>query len=140
MRKTLFRCKLKDSGEWIYWDMLGRITTRFGKISKHTIKRKAGESHYFFAHQLWNIMDRATVGECVGLKDGFKNLIFEGDILVGPFFEDDDGYGVVSWINGGWEVKSEHVGCPLNERSGSMQYDILGNVHDNPELLGGADV
>ena len=135
MHKVLFRCKYKDSGKWVYWDMLGRITTSTGKISKFTRKTKYGESYYHFAHQLWDKLDRATLGECTGLKDGFKKLIFEGDILVGPYFGDDDGYGVVCWDNGAWEVRNEHASCPLNKNIRSTLYDVIGNIYDDPTLV-----
>lgn len=136
MRKLLFRCKIKNTGEWVYWDMLGRITTHTGKISKHTRKTRCGESYYHFAHQLWESLDRSTLGECTGLKDGFKKLIFEGDILVGPNFDDDDGYGVVIWDDGAWEVSNDHR-CDEFRNIMVDHYDVLGNIHETPELLGG---
>ena len=134
MRKILFRCKRKDNGEWIYWDMVGRITTPTGRISKVTIEHMYEDTDYYFVHQLWDKLNRATLGECTGMKDGFKNLIFEGDILVGPDFDDDDGYGVVSWDDGAWEVSNDHICCTFHENLRSTKYDVLGNIYDNPEL------
>lgn len=119
--------------------MVGRITTQNGRISKITIGHLYGENHYYFAHQLWDKLDRATLGECTGRKDGFKKLIFEGDILVGPDFDDDNGYGVVSWSDGAWEVNNDHITCIFHENLRSTLYDVIGNIHDNPELIGGGN-
>lgn len=135
MRKILFRCKLQESGEWIYWDMLGRITTQFGKISKYTRKIRYGEHHYYFVHQLWDRLDRSTVGQYTGRKDKNKNRIFEGDVVVS-----DGCTYVCRWDDGNVEFslanKDETVGM-------SYLYpaiEVIGNIHDNLELLGGADV
>ena len=134
MRKILFRCKLKDSGEWIYWDMVGRITTRFGKVSNHTIKRKAGESYYYFAYQLWNIMDRATVGQYTGKKDKNKNPIFEGDVVV------SDGCAYVCrWCDVNMEFTLENADEMVGMSYLYPAIEVIGNIYENPELLGGAD-
>jgi uncharacterized phage protein (TIGR01671 family) len=137
MRKILFRCKRKDTGEWVYWDMVGRITTPAGRISKVTVEHTYEDEDCYFAHQLWHMLDRPTLGECTGQKDGFKNLIFEGDILVGPRFTDEEGNGVVKWNNGAWEVGNGNRCCSFYENIRSTAYDVIGNIHDNPELLGG---
>ena len=81
MRKTLFRCKLKDNGDWIYWDLIGRITTHTGKISKYTHKAAYGYSYYYHANQIWHMLDRETLGQFSGLTDNGGMRIFEGDII-----------------------------------------------------------
>ena len=135
MRKTFFRAKLEKTGEWIYWDMVGRITTKTGLISKLTIGHTYGEEDYYFSHQLWNKLDRGTLGQSTGMKDGFKNMIFEGDILVGPNFDDDDGYGVVKLGKGGaWEVSNDRR-CDAFHNIRVAHYDVIGNIHDNAKLL-----
>lgn len=135
----LFRGKRTDNGEWVYWDIFGRFTTPGGKIKKVTIKKAAGESYYYHAYQLSNIINKDTVGECTGLRDKNGKLIFEGDILR------LDGKDLPSWFDRGQkcEVKYSLGGfdplCDYDSDCGtfvSAKYcEIIGNIHDNPELL-----
>lgn len=82
-----------------------------------------------------------TVGQFTGLTDKNGKKIFEGDIIKGKL--PDLSYmpertGVVQWGNFGWIIKFDapewefpRVGfCSFGD------YEVIGNIHDNPELLG----
>ena len=154
MRKILFRCKLQESGEWIYWDMLGRITTQFGKISKYTRKTRYGEHHYYFVHQLWDRLDRSTIGQFTGQRDKNKKPIFEGDVFRYGFDEvaavavvkfGEFGFGSQFDMNQvgfyvEWNPRAMYYRTDLGFWVKQREIEIIGNAHDNPELLGGADV
>ena len=77
------------------------------------------------------------VGGYAGFSLGQGHAVFEGDILVGPRFTDEEGNGVVKWNNGAWEVGNGNRCCSFYENIRSTAYDVIGNIHDNPELLGG---
>lgn len=153
MRKILFRCKRKDNGEWIYWDMLGRITTHTGKISKATIKSKYGEHYYYFAHQLWDKLDRPTIGQYTGLKDKDGKRIFEGDVFrygldevaaVAVVKFGEFGFGSQFDMNqvgfyAEWNPRAMYYRTDLGFWVKQREIEIIGNVHDNPELIGGAE-
>lgn len=141
MRKILFRCKLKDNGEWIYWDMLGRITTHTGKLSKVTIKRGAHEAYYYHAYQIMEKIDRSTIGQYTGLKDKNGKRIFEGDIvgtdIKRPYLivEFRDGCFMFNCNDGGKDYYD--IMLPIFEEP-QTKYEfgeVIGNIHDNPELL-----
>ena len=84
-----------------------------------------------------SMVDKKTIGQFTGLKDKYETKIFEGDILkessgddVGVVrYEDDDGMFVL--------VVDDVIYNFSN--IDSKWYEVIGNIHDNPELLGGED-
>lgn len=79
-------------------------------------------------------VDPDTVGECTGLTDKNGKLIFEGDIvreynILGEPYHS----GAVCWSDlfTGWRY-DYYKGMFGDSIS---QYEIIGNIHDNPELL-----
>ena len=122
----LFRGKRIDNGEWVE----GYLFCIWEK-----------------AYILWGTtngvpnmleVDPDSIGECTGLRDKNGKLIFEGDILEGYDFDAEDGFGVVEWDDGAWEVISEGnwLGT-FHENYNGYEFEIIGNIHDNPELKGG---
>ena len=76
-----------------------------------------------------------TVGQCTGLTDKNGKLIFEGDIL-------QDFSGLYRLAQVVWHEKNLAWGVfTLGERNYPLcaenNCEIIGNIHDNPELLGG---
>lgn len=79
----------------------------------------------------------ATVGQYTGLKDRNGKDIYEGDILRMSYRNDD--LGIVKW-------GSEYAAFII-KKEGKLRWwylegkeEVVGNVHDNPELLkGGQD-
>lgn len=84
-----------------------------------------------------------TVGKCTGLRDKNGKLIFEGDILrLG-------GRDLPHWIKKGQKCKVEYNAggfvplCDYDSDCGDHvaagDCEIIGNIHDNPELLEGGE-
>ena len=80
-----------------------------------------------------------TVGQCTGLKDKNGRLIFEGDVL----FYAEKG-GVVKYDNGCyvflWKTFDKYrpdffKKCVLTNYANFNNLEIIGNIHNNPELL-----
>lgn len=88
-------------------------------------------------------VDPSTIGECTGLPDRNGDLIFEGDIV--KFRDWHKGswcwIGTVHYVNQGFIVSgdpNEECDTPFTvSMSGfaSKSVEIIGNIHDNPELL-----
>lgn len=75
-----------------------------------------------------------TVGEYTCLKDKNGKMMFEGDIVTMPRYGSGRHKSVVYFKNGKFAVNGSNYNfkdiCPRN-------MEVIGNIHDNPELLKG---
>lgn len=129
MREILFRGKRLDNGEWVYGNfcMDALEQTRGlcgldGFIRRYNTDTKRMEMYE---------VDRETIGQYTGLVDKNGRRIFEGDIVksietgVVQFFPEHSAFMV-------WCKFSNEVGF-LYECTSIAE--VIGNIHDNPELL-----
>ena len=137
----LYRGKRKDNGEWLEGAFCPKNSE--GDIPC-IIVYNGNWAGYWFE------VDPDTVGECCGgLRDKNGKLIFEGDIvrILGNQASEDwkcvDYNALIAFLDGGF--------CALDgtiKEHGFRRYalcrmdfdlDIIGNIHDNPELLKGGE-
>ena len=140
MRDILFRGKTADNGEWVE----GLLFTYNGN---HCIQLEGIEcDDYGLYPRCYAEIIPETVGQYTGINVGNEKL-FEGDIV--EWHEDyDDTWGysqttvgrsVVVWDteNFCWAFKTDDKYIQaFNDWNWNSSY-IIGNVHDNPELLKG---
>ena len=85
-----------------------------------------------------------TVGQFTGLKDKNGKKIFEGDVVVCR--KEIDGNWIDCCVEIGF-VEMKHGAFGLHRKQGyyrpfkdwleDYEYEVIGNIHDNPELLEG---
>ena len=135
--RYLFRGKRIDNGEWVQ----GNLITDEQDEKKCFIAYIFGTDEDGQPHDVdAALVDPSTVCQCTGLKDKNSNLIWENDIvkdkngnLYKAFWQDN--YYQFSWIC----IKSNSlpVGAKWDFYSiKSFEIEVIGNVFDNPELLG----
>lgn len=124
MREILFRGKRKDNGEWLQGDL------------RHWNSGEVG-IHSDILHRTIKV-NPETVGQFTGLVDKAGKRIFEGDILRGEWFPDQnipEQYTfVVKWHKTGWAVEEKPYPAEflLDEKS-LDGCEVIGNIHDRQD-------
>ena len=134
MREILFRGKRLDNGEWIQGDLVQFLPHGIVRIVTQEPPYKDAE------------VDSDTVGQFTGLTDKNGKKIFEGDILKivhkyqSPFDDDTKEYtdittDVVFFDDEGlcFSYGKSPFLCVADNVT--AEYEVVGNIHDNPELL-----
>ena len=138
MREILFRGKRLDNGDWVEGYLYEHEPPLVGIVSE---KDEPEASKWFITRTGfadWNMprpvelveVDPSTVGQYTGLKDKNGERIFEGDIL--SIWNDRN--DVVVFEDGAFDL--ENTSIPMRFAN---KFEVIGNVHDNPELLKGGD-
>lgn len=79
-------------------------------------------------------VDPSTIGWYTGLTDKNGKKIFEGDIVKckDNLVKDFEFYGYVDHFNGSFVIVGEFM---THYRWLDYELEVIGNIHDNPELL-----
>ena len=138
MREILFRGKRIDNGEWVYGHYGEYTNMRSETISAMSVPNK----NSIYGNLCYDV-DPSTVGQYTGLTDKNGKKIFEDDIVK---VTDDNGemnvcscgIGYVLFYDGVWYIDDE-VNDGLYDVSKIYYIEVIGNIHDNPELLKGGE-
>lgn len=146
-REILFRGKRTDNGEWI---TSGNIIHTYdidnGEeffIPKHNspcMCKKDNNKILTIEKTIFYKVVNETVGQYTGLTDKNGKKIFEGDIVKGDreYFTYTHHYGRVIYDGGQFLIAFddvlEDIEC-LGAWANAVE--VIGNIHDNPELLEG---
>lgn len=145
MREILFRGKRCDNGEWVQGSYI-RAEHHWHNRGIHKDWVTLGASAnggWFVLHNKYAVKAE-TVGQFTGLTDKNGKKIFEGDVVeseftkklytvcfgeyvyINEYEEEESAYG---WYNADDVGVTTAFGCPENWAI------VVGNIHDNPELL-----
>ena len=159
MREILFRGKREDNGEWVYGNLIYR------RIWKTDVCVIRVFDSGFDIYEEYDVIPE-TVGQYTGLTDKNGKKIFEGDIFK---FNDEvwescytscgteyDSWDIKNYAVVGFETaRCDFVEYKYNENSVEAdlhqnhdiefadfvgELEIIGNIHDNPELMRGEEV
>ena len=128
MREILFRGKT-DKGEWVYGDLL------------HPDIYGNGYSIEDFTKEKNNCFDviPETIGQYTGLTDKNGTKIFEGDIILFDYVGKNrgaNGTETVIFMSGKFGVEwGTHREFICLDGFANTTQEVIGNIHDNPELL-----
>ena len=125
MREILFRGKRKSNGEWAYGNFVRGCVDDFAYIVEFGNKE--------LCRNYVEVIPE-TVGQFTGLTDKNGKKIFEGDIIR----KTNKGRHpeiFTANIRTDFRVNEEVYYGPCEHFTESCEYEIIGNIHDNPELM-----
>ena len=122
-REIKFRSKRLDNGEWVEGSLLQDDygTCMIVEFADH--------------HEQWHEVDPETVGQFTGMKDKNSVDIYEDDIIGGS----NGSINGIPWpfsLHIQWNDKACEFNTPnWGYMDSTHYYEVIGNIHDNPELL-----
>ena len=139
IRTIIFRGKRKDNGEW--------IEGYYASQSNHAcFAHELKYTHFIFKDifldfNLGGLQEFEVIPETVeqftGLTDNNGKRIFEGDIVQAHFRTNHSKQIFrVTFNDGMFIFNNGYVKLPVREIYGIK---VIGNIHDNPELLKGGE-
>lgn len=130
MREIKFRGKRTDTGEWVYGSLM-----QWPEIEIAPTLILVADPIY--GHIVTRFYVRPdTVGQYTGLKDRNGTEVWEGDLLRTP----EGDIMVAEWRDAQIITICVRPYNPLYKNSLTFAYPVsvvIGNIHDNPELLEG---
>ena len=149
MREILFRGKRMDNGKWAEGYLYEHEPALVGIVSENDVPES---SKWFIARTGfadWNMprpvefveIDPSTVGQYTGLKDKNGKRIFEGDIVKTDKFSEPNKQYIIKYdLQFGAFIGQDRYNCYFVTFDGdSDEFEVIGNIHDNPKLLKGGD-
>lgn len=130
MREILFKGKRIDNGEWIEGYYCPCVFGRFPCRPAIIIKEDMDNGHWHPEEII-----PSTIGQYTGLTDKNGKKIFEGDVVnfkTTAYFFKNCRINYESQFARFCAIDNKGYEYPMDK---TFNYEIIGNVFDNPELL-----
>lgn len=135
MRDIEFRGKQVDNGELVYGSLIALdADSGYVYITKPYAPASTLPPSVLIEGNTY-LVDLNTVGQYTGLKDKNGVKIYEGDLIENADFNEEDGYGLVEYIDGAFEINGNGISATFHTNYWGNDCEVIGNIHDNPELL-----
>ena len=141
MREILFRGKRISSGEWVIGGIMKTFHPNYDCKNEEDFLSQKPNCYCICANNKDYFVEQASIGQYTGLTDKNGKKIFEGDLL-----DCEDRICVVSWHEkcGTWDcnfVRYKGKICSNGITPVEWKYraEVIGNIHDNPELMKGGE-
>lgn len=142
MREILFKAKRLDNGKWVEGNFITNERNENQKYIGYIFDEHNGVVEDFDIVEV----DSTTLCQYTGLTDEDGRKIWENDIVkckknIGGNFVDyciEVGYVEMKYgAFGLHRIKNDAYYRPFKDWLEDYEYDVIGNVFDNPELLEG---
>ena len=140
MRDVKFRGKRLDNGEWIHGYLIQSLPYQDGSVRAWIKKRSLlPPTTIYHSISFFDEVDPGTVGQYTGPKDRNGVEIYEGDVYRYEGREVANGKQIFPIRTKTIENFIRDTNTMLNifECSSRNSIEVIGNIHDNPELLEG---
>lgn len=137
--RYLYKAKRIDNGEWVIGNLIWNSDAEDGweaiiipVNNSNMFTKHIGHGYGNLGFENWYRVDPSTICRCTGSTDKNNNLIFENDIIKNKH----NSYRVV-WNNkeGSWLLGFDSVLLYSLGGANSKEYEVIGNIFDNKELL-----
>ena len=126
MREIKFRGKSVDTSEWEYG-----LPTYSLKEDKFEIRYPLYDSDGYRGCSRYEVIPE-TVGQFTGMKDKNGKEIYEGDVVEAIRYDGLVVTGVVEFRDCSFVINTGYLTIYTWM---DYQIEVIGNIHDNPELL-----
>ena len=127
MNEILFRGKRIDNGEWVEGYFVNLWLVNYQRYQPIITDNNAVSYD----------VDPSTVGQYTGLTDKNGKKIFEGDIVKTDKFSEPNKQYIIKYdLQFGAFIGQDRYNLYFVTFDGdSGEFEVIGNIHDNPELL-----
>ena len=143
MREILFKAKRKDNGKWVE-GLIWKKKYNHSKIFISCFPDKDDNEEVY-------VVDETTICQYTGLTDKNGNKIWENDVLrvlligenemaeencIVRYGRRAENFKIELGFNLEW-TKTDYLRCDICFWIENREVEVIGNIIDNPELLGG---
>lgn len=136
MRDYKFRGKRKDNGEWVTGSLIDKdYILQYIDLAESWTPLT---SDHKITCRAYAVIPE-TVGQFTGLKDKYGKDVYEGDVYTPNYGYENEFYPVMfisgAFVGGDNPGHCQPLGWEDDNIDTDLWFSIVGNIHDNPELL-----